>query len=92
MSSLPDLGPKPILGYTGSRMERAAELRTDAAAIAKLAADPASRAYVIGIDMIVMKAGAPVHDPLFTLEEARALGSTAETIFLGQMESWIASA
>jgi len=86
MSSLPDLGPKPILGYTGSRLERAAELRTDADAIARMAADPASRAYVIGIDMIVMKAGAPVHDPLFTLDEARALGSTAETIFLGHLD------
>ena len=86
MSARPALGPKPVLGYTGSRLERAAELRTDAAALDRMAADPASRAYVIGIEMIVMKAGAPVHDPLFTLKEARALGATAETVFLGHLD------
>ena len=32
MSPRPDLGPKPRLGYCDSRIERAAELRTDAAA------------------------------------------------------------
>jgi NAD+ diphosphatase len=86
MSARPDLGPKPTLGYTANRLERAAELRADAAALARMAADPAARAYVIGIEMIVMKAGAPLNDPLFTLSEARALGTTAETIFLGTLD------
>jgi NAD+ diphosphatase len=86
MAALPPLGPKPVLGYTGNRLERVAELRTDAATIAAMAADPLSRAYVIGVEMIVMKAGAPVHDPLFTLDEARALGATTDTVFLGTLD------
>lgn len=86
MAPLPPLGPKPVLGYTGNRLERAAELRNDAATIAAMAANPLSRAYVIGIEMIVMKAGAAVHDPLFTLAEARALAATTETIFLGMLD------
>ncbi len=86
MSARPDLGPKPTLGYTANRLERAAELRTDAAALARMAADPKARAYVVGIEMIVMKAGAPLNDPLFTLDEARALGTTTETVFLGHLD------
>src|SRR5271169_3283496 len=83
MSPRPDLGPKPRLGYTQSRLERAAELRPDAAAIARLAAQPHAGAYVIGGDWIAMKKGAPLNEPLFTLEEARALGAMTELVFLG---------
>ena len=36
-------------------------------------------AYVIGIEMIVMKTGAPLSDPLFTLPQARALEGATET-------------
>jgi len=46
MSPRPDLGPKPRLGYTQSRIERAAELRPDATAMARLAAQPGAGAYV----------------------------------------------
>jgi NAD+ diphosphatase len=83
MSPRPDLGPRPRLGYTQSRIERAAELRPDAAAMAQLMAQPAASAYVIGGDWIVTKKGAPLNDPLFTMDEARALGATRETVFLG---------
>ena len=83
MSPRPDLGPKPHLGYTQSRIERAAEKRTDAAAIKAFAADPRARVYVMGGEMIVMKKAAPAADPQFTLGEAQALGATAETVFLG---------
>ena len=86
MPSLPDLGPKPRLGYSGSRIERAAERRPDAAAIAAMAADPHAAAYVIGWDLIAMKKGSPLNDPLFTLAEAHALGPTTETIFLGLID------
>jgi NAD+ diphosphatase len=78
-----DLGPKPQLGYVDSRIDRAADRRTDEASLAALAADPRARAYVIGIDWIVMKAGAPLNEPTFTMDEARALGATTETVFLG---------
>lgn len=82
----PDLGPKPRLGYTQSRIERAAELRPNAAAIARLAAQPQAGAYVIGGDWIAMKKGTPVNDPLFTLDEARALTPPSETVFLGLLD------
>jgi NAD+ diphosphatase len=83
MSPRPDLGPKPRLGYTASLMERAAERRADAAAIAAMANDPGARVYVVGGESIVLKQAAPANDPLFTLAEARALGATAELAFLG---------
>jgi NAD+ diphosphatase len=83
MPSRPQLGPKPRLGYTNSHLERAAERRPDGAALARLAADRQAGAYVIGGDLIVIKKAAPLNDPLFTLDEARALGSTDETVFLG---------
>jgi NAD+ diphosphatase len=80
-----DLGPKPRLGYTHNRLERAAELRTDAAALAALAGDPRAGAYVIGGDLIVLKKASPLNDPLFTLAEAAAIGPATETVFLGQL-------
>jgi NAD+ diphosphatase len=87
MPSRPHLGPKPRLGYTNSRLERAAERRTDEAALAAFAADREAAAYVIGGDMIVIKKASPLNDPLFTLAEARALGPTDETVFLGLLGS-----
>ena len=86
MSPRPDLGPKPRLGYTQSRIERAAELRPDAAAMARLAANRQAGAYVIGGDWIAMKKGVPLNDPLFTLDEARALAPASETVFLGLLD------
>jgi NAD+ diphosphatase len=86
MPPRPDFGPKPRLGYTDSRLERAAELRTDAAALAKLAAGPNAGAYVIGGDLIVIKKGAPLNEPVFTMREAQALGPATETVFLGHVD------
>ena len=86
MPSRPDLGPKPRLGYTQGRIERAAEKRTDEAALVAYAADPLAGAYVIGIEMIVMKKGAPLSDPLFTMAQARAMEGANETVFLGLID------
>jgi NAD+ diphosphatase len=86
MSPRPDLGPKPRLGYAGSRIERAAELRTDKAAIDRLAADRQAGAYVIGGEMIVTRKAAPLNAPLFSLAEARALAPATETVFLGTLD------
>jgi NAD+ diphosphatase len=86
MSARHELGPKPHLGYTDSRIERAAELRPDEAAIARLAGDPRARAYVVGVESIVMKKGAETNDPLFTGEEILAFGAATETVFLGLMD------
>ena len=86
MSSRPGLGPRPRLGYSGSRLERAAELRPNSTAIDELSRDQLAAAYVIGGEWIVMKKGAPLNDPLFTLAEARALAPAVETVFLGLLE------
>ncbi len=85
-SPRPALGPKPRLGYTQSPIERAAELRPDETAIARLAAQPDARAYVIGGDWIVTKKGAPLNDPLFAMDEARALAPATEMVFLGLLD------
>jgi NAD+ diphosphatase len=76
-----DLGPKPRLGYTQSLIERAAERREDAAFLAALEAD--GGAYAIGGELVVLKRRRGDLDPLFTLAQARALGTTTETVFLG---------
>jgi NAD+ diphosphatase len=83
MSARLDLGPKPDLAYTGSRIERAAERRSDAGGIAALAAAPNAGAYVIGGDRVVLMQAAPLHQPLFTFGAAQALGPVTETVFLG---------
>ncbi len=83
--SRPDLGPKPHLGYTESLIERVAERRVDTAWLAAQTADARTRAYVIGGELIVLKKGGDIHDPLFTPDEAQALAPLTETVFLGLM-------
>lgn len=83
MSPRPDLGPKPRLGYTASAIERMAERRADTAALAAWENDPRTRVYVVGGELVLLNKGAQVHDPLFTLSNARALGSTTELVFIG---------
>jgi NAD+ diphosphatase len=83
MSARPDLGPKPILGYTATPIERAAERRVDPAFLAAAEQDAQARAYAIGGELVVLKKTADGLDPAFTIAEARALAPTAETIFLG---------
>jgi len=80
------LGPKPHLGYTDSRIERAAELRANGDAIAEFARDPNARAYVIGGEMIFARKGKPLSEPSFSIAEAQALGPAAESIFLGLID------
>ena len=86
MSPRPDLGPKPRLGYADSRIERAADLRTDTTALDKLAADRRAGAYVIGGELIVAKKAAPLSNPLFTMQGASALAPAMETVFLGRAD------
>jgi NAD+ diphosphatase len=84
MSPRPDLGPRPHLGYTESRIDRVAERRIDEAWLAAQAADPGTRAYVIGGELIVLKStGGEVHEASFTPQEARALAPNTEAVFLG---------
>ncbi len=78
-----ELGPKPHLGYTESRIDRVAEKRNSADWLATQLADARARTYVIGGELIVMKNGGELHDPAFTPAEARALAAANETVFLG---------
>jgi len=80
MPPRPDLGPKPQLGYTASLIDRAAERRRDAAA---LAADRRAGAYVVGGELVIAKKREGGGDPLFGFDEARALAPGRETVFLG---------
>ena len=86
MSPRPDLGPKPHLGYTRSLIDRAAERRLDSAWLQARMAETATRAYVIGTEMIVLKKGGGLHDPAFTPDEARALAPNTEQVFLGLLD------
>src|ERR1700674_5276389 len=83
MTERPDLGPRPRLGYTASAIDRAADRRDDAAAMAKFLADDRAAGYVIGGELVVMKARGAAIEPLFSPAEAAALGAARETIFLG---------
>jgi NAD+ diphosphatase len=78
-----DLGPHPRLGYTANALDRALATRNDDAALAKLAHDARAGCYVVGGEMVVMKASAEQCDPLFSTAEAAALGAARETVFLG---------
>jgi NAD+ diphosphatase len=86
VASRPDLGPPPYLGYTASRIDRAASHRGDDAALTKFASDPRVGFYLIGGELVLMKNTGQVCDPTFSFEEARALGSPRETVFLGLMD------
>ena len=86
MPPRPDLGPKPRLGYCESRIERAAEKRTDDGALRAFATEACAGAYVIGGELIVTKKGTSLNDPLFTIDQARALGPATETVFLGLLD------
>ena len=82
VSPRPDLGPRPSLGYIANRLDRAATRRGDDAALKEYCEDPQAGSYLIGGELVVLKAG-EVCDPLFTPREARALGSVREIVFLG---------
>src|SRR5262245_56975316 len=87
--SLPfDLGPRPHLGYTQSRIDRVAERRLDDGWLAARISDAASRIYLIGGEMIVLKKRDTVHDPDFEPNEALALALAphTETVFLGMFD------
>ena len=63
----PELGPWPYLGYTASRIERAAQHRGDDAALAKFAADARAGFYLIGGELVLMKKLGEAFDPLFSV-------------------------
>jgi NAD+ diphosphatase len=86
MSPRPDLGPKPRLGYTASLIERASEKRNDEAFLRALMSDERAGVYAIAGEMVILKAGDEIHDPMFRPDEAAALGPQTETVFLGLVD------
>ncbi len=86
MAPRPDLGPPPYLGYTASRIDRAAARRGDEAALTKFASDPRAGFYLVGGELVLMKKSNDALEPLFTAEEARAFAGGRETVFLGLMD------
>ena len=81
-----DLGPRPRLGYSASRIDRAAERRADADAMHALEADSSARAYVIGGELIVLRKTEAKPDPLFFCAAARGFAGAAEMAFLGLVD------
>jgi NAD+ diphosphatase len=79
-----DLGPKPRLGYVESPIDRAAERRGDAAFLTAVQAT--AKGYAIGGELVVLRRAGEGFDPLFEVEEARALAPAAETVFLGLLD------
>jgi NAD+ diphosphatase len=86
MSVCPKLGPKPRLGYTASRIDRAAVKRSDAHALAALEHETHARAYAIGGEMVALHKTAAGLDPLFAPAAARRLAKGADIAFLGLHE------
>jgi NAD+ diphosphatase len=86
VTSHPDFGPKPRLGYTQSRIERVAERRPDAAWLARAQDHAQAATYVLGGELIVLKKTPGLHGAAFSLAEARAFGDSTEIVFLGLLE------
>jgi NAD+ diphosphatase len=75
-----------VLGYTASRLDRAVTCRGDDATLKRYCEHTRAASYVIGGELVVLKAGEPC-DPLFTPREARSLGSVREIVFLGLVDT-----
>ncbi len=90
MLSRPDLGVPPLLGYTANALDRAADRRQDAAAIAAFEVDPRARIHLIGGEIVVAHKPRDAHDdggdPAFTLAEAAALAPWRDKVFLGLLD------
>ena len=80
--SRPDLGPWPALGYVASPLDRAAHLRAEAE---PLLAAPAARLYLLAGEGVALRPLGGGAEPLFPLDEARALvpEAVAAPLFLG---------
>ena len=83
MTKDPAFGSLTRQAYSGSLLERAAALRGDEVKLAAFLTHPRAGVYVVGGESIVLKAQGAAPDPLFSPDEARALGVARETVFLG---------
>jgi len=83
MTKDPAFGSLPRQAYSGSLLERGAALRGDDGKLAALLRHERAGVYVVGGELIVLKAHGAAPDPLFLPDEARTLGAARETVFLG---------
>jgi len=81
------LGPWPPLGYTASQIDRAIGIRGDEAALKRCCEHKQAATYVIGGEFVALKTAGELYQPLFSLAEARELGSVREIVFLGLTET-----
>jgi NAD+ diphosphatase len=86
MTKAPDRTSPPQQAYSGSRLDRAASYRSTDAKLSSLAGAVDAGFYLIGGESIVLKAQDEALDPLFSADEARALGVARETVFLGLLD------
>ena len=82
----PNLGPWPSLGYIDSALDRAAERRVNLEFLSARFAEDTSGFYLVGGEMIVLKAAGSSHDPLFHAAEIASLARESERIFLGLLK------
>jgi NAD+ diphosphatase len=82
----PDLGPHPHLGYTASRVDRAAYCRGDDAVLAKFARHERAGFYLVGGELVLTSKHGETLEPLFSPAEAAAIGGARETVFLGLLD------
>ena len=87
MTKDPAFGSLTRQAYSGSLLERAAALRGDEVKLAAFLTHPRAGVYVVGGESIVLKAQGAAPDPLFSPDEARALGVARETVFLGLLHN-----
>lgn len=82
-----DLGPWPLLGYTDSALDRAAERRVNLEFLSARFTEATSGFYLVSGEMIVLKAAGSSNDPLFHTAEIASFASESERIFLGLLSS-----
>src|SRR5271157_2537580 len=76
--------PDPVQGFAGNPLDRLALLRDDAAALARLAADPAARAVVFVQSMPVLRVAGDGLGAWHPLAQARNLGAATTEVLLGR--------
>src|SRR5260370_10224521 len=81
------LGSRPALGYSARQLDRAVGIRSDDAALKRCCEHAQAGTYVIGGELVVLKANNELCEPLFSPIEARALGAAREVVFLGLANS-----
>jgi NAD+ diphosphatase len=71
------------LGYAHNELDRLANHRDDAAFIDALKSEDSARTLLVTQDSVLVQHNSETLNPWFSFAEAAALGSTAETVFLG---------